>query len=73
MSCPDMFDTKVCKRCGEERLLRSFAKAKTMRDGHEAICKRCKTNMTLEKRDKEKLKQQNDFFIRRLDVKPSEY
>lgn len=34
--------TRVCRKCGQEKLLSEFAKDKTRTLGHSYICKQCK-------------------------------
>lgn len=47
--------TKACRKCGDEKELECFAKAKHNSDGRTSICKKCFNKATKKKFDSNKL------------------
>ena len=41
--------SKICKRCGKEKELNEFCKAKSYKDGYSNLCKECRNEISLER------------------------
>ncbi len=49
-----MHETKICKRCGDDKILDDFNEHSTCSDGKTNTCKSCMTEVRAERRKKKK-------------------
>ena len=67
--------TKVCNKCGKEKLLDEFPKAKGCKDGHRNYCKECKSKQNKKhyEKNKERYKENHEKYYKEHEDEIKEY